>query len=81
VPQIGSWARLPRGVRNHLIERMRDRRISLDDLNQLRLWVESKPNVPDGLWYKDFESFKLCREGAYPQTFLLPGQVAKGRKL
>jgi hypothetical protein len=29
---------------------MRDRNISLDDLNQLRIWIESKPSVPDGLW-------------------------------
>lgn len=81
MPQIQSWSRLPRAIRDHLIERMRERRISLDDLNQLRLWIESKPNVPDGLWYKDFGSFKLCGEGAYPRTFLLPGQVARGGKL
>ena len=30
------------GVRDHLIERMRDRAISLSDLNQLRLWVEPR---------------------------------------
>jgi hypothetical protein len=60
---------------------MRDRKISLDDLNQLRLWIETKPNVPEGPWYKDFGSFKLCGEGALPKTFLLAGQAAKGRKL
>ena len=81
MPQIESWSRLPQAVRDHLVERMRDRKISLDDLNQLRLWVESKPNVPDGLWYKDFGSFKLCGEGSLPKTFLLAGQVGKGRRL
>ena len=81
MPQLESWPRLPRAVREHLIERMRDRRISLNDLNQLRLWVESKPEVPEGLWYKDFGSFKLCGEGIYPRTFLLAGQVARGEKL
>lgn len=81
MPQLESWSRLPRAVREHLIERMRDRRISLNDLNQLRLWVESKPEVPEGLWYKDFGSFKLCGEGTYPRTFLLAGQVARGEKL
>ena len=81
MPQIDSWSRLPQPVRDHLIERMRDRKISLDDLNQLRLWIETKPNVPEGPWYKDFGSFKLCGEGALPKTFLLAGQVAKGRKL
>lgn len=73
MPQIETWARLPLSVRDHLIERMRDRKITLEDLNQLRAWIESKPEVPDGLWYKDFGSFKLCGEGKYPKTFLLAG--------
>jgi hypothetical protein len=60
---------------------MHDRKISLPDLNQLRLWMESKPEVPEGLWYKDFGSFKLCGEGAYPKTFLLAGQIAIGTKV
>jgi hypothetical protein len=81
MPQIESWSRLPQAVRDHLVERMRDPKISLDDLNQLRLWIETKPNVPEGPWYKDFGSFKVCGEGALPKTFLLAGQAAKGRKL
>lgn len=81
MPQIDSWSRLPQAVREHLIERMRDRKISLDDLNQLRLWIESKPDVPEGPWYKDFGSFKLCGEGTVSKTFLLAGQAAKGRKV
>ena len=81
MPQIENWSRLAQAVRDHLVERMRDRKISLDDLNQLRLWIETKPNVPEGPWYKDFGSFKLCGEGALPKTFLLAGQVAKGRKV
>jgi hypothetical protein len=81
MPQIETWSRLPRAVRDHLIERMHDRKIGLDDLNRLRLWMESKPEVPEGPWYKDFGSFKLCDEGAYPKTFLLAGQIAIGTKV
>ena len=81
MPRIESWSRLPEAVRDHLIARMRDRKISLDDLNRLRLWIETSPIVPAGLWYKDFGSFKLCGEGVLPKTFLLAGQIAKGRKL
>jgi len=81
MPQIETWPRLPAAIREHLVERMRDRNISLPDLNQLRLWMETKPEVPEGLWYKDFGSFKLCGEGKYPKTFLLPGHAAKGQKL
>lgn len=37
MPQIESWQRIPAPIRNHLIERMRDRNINLADLNQLRI--------------------------------------------
>jgi len=81
MPQIETWSRLPTRVRAHLVERMHDREISLQDLNRLRVWIESKPNVREGPWYKDFGSFKLCGEGRYPKTFLLAGQAAAGQKL
>jgi hypothetical protein len=81
MPRIARWDNLPEGVRQHLIDRMRDRAISLADLNQLRLWIETQPEVPEGDWYKDFGSFKICGCGPYPKTFLLPGQVAKGKPL
>jgi hypothetical protein len=55
--------------------------ISIADLNQLRVWIESKPEVPEGEWYKDFGSFKICGHGSYPKTFLLRGQAAKGEVL
>jgi len=79
--KIETWSGFPARIRDHLVERMHDRSIGLEDLNQLRLWMESKPDVPDGAWYKDFGSFKLCGEGKYPKTFLLAGQLAKGQKL
>ncbi len=81
MPKIETWSKLPIAVREHLIERMRDRKIGLDDLNRLRTCMESKPEVPEGPWYKDFGSFKLCGEGRYPKTFLLAGQAATGSKL
>jgi hypothetical protein len=60
---------------------MHDRNIGLDDLNRLRVWLDSEPEVPTVPWYKDFSSFKLCGEGRYPKTFLLAGQPATGQKL
>lgn len=60
---------------------MHDRSITIADLNQLRLWIESHPITPDGPWFKDFGSFKICGEGAFPKTFLLKGQIATGQKL
>jgi len=81
MPQIETWSRLPAAIHDHLIERMLDRKIRIEDLNKLRVWLESKPTVPEGPWYKDFGSFKLCGKGSYPKTFLLPGQAAKGQEL
>ena len=81
MPRIASWDDLPANVRQHLIDRMRDRAISLSDLNQLRLWIDSHPEVPEGDWYKNFGSFKICGRGPYPKTFLSSGQAAKGQSL
>jgi len=78
MPHLKTWDKLPAGIRQHLADRMRDRNISIADLNRLRIWVESSPLVPEGQWYKDFGSFKICGEGSYPKTFLLSGQPAKG---
>ena len=81
MPKIETWSRLPAALRDHLVQRMRDRNVGVEDLNQLRLWMAAKPEVPDGPWYKDFGSFKLCGEGKYPKTFLTAGQPAVERKL
>ena len=80
MPKI-EWSGLPTALRNHLFERLRDRKITADDLYQLKLWRESEPDAPDGLWFKDFGSFKVCGEGRYPKTFLLRGHAARGKKL
>ena len=81
MPHLKTWDKLPPGIRQDLMDRMRDRSISIADLNKLRVWVESKPVVPEGEWYKDFGSFKICGEGSYPKTFLLAGQPAKGESV
>jgi hypothetical protein len=80
MPKLAVWSELPTAVRDHL-ERMRDRNISLEDLNRLRLWIESPPDVPEGPWFKDFGSFKLCGEGKFPKTFLLDGRSAYGQPI
>lgn len=81
MPRIGNWGEFPPSVRRHSIDRMRDRSISIADLNELRLWVDSRPEVPAEDWYKDFGSFKICGRGSLPKTVLLRGQPAKGEGL
>ena len=80
MPKI-QWTSLPRALRDHLFDRLRDRKITVEDLYQLKLWRESEPEAPNGDWFKDFGSFKIYGEGKYPKTFLLRGQAAKGEKL
>ena len=80
MPKI-RWTGLPPALRDHLFERLRERKISADDLYRLKVRRESDPEAPDGLWYKDFGSFKICGEGIYLKTFLLRGQPAKGQEL
>jgi len=80
MPKI-QWTNLPPALRDHLFERLRERGISAEDLWELKVWRESGPEAPEGLWYKDFGSFKLCGEGRYPKTFLHRGQAAKGKRL
>jgi len=71
MPRVQRWDNLPAAVPQHLIDRMGYREIGVSDLNRLRLWIETRPEVPEGDWYKDFGSFKICGSGSYPQTFLL----------
>ena len=77
MPKI-LWNDLPLSIRDHLLERARERQVSFDDLYRLKEWRESGPEAPDGDWYKDFGSFKLCGQGKDPKTFLPKGQAAKG---
>lgn len=64
MPQIETWSRFPAAVRAHLVERMHDRKISLEDLNQLRLWMKAKPHVPEGAWYKDLARLSCAEQVA-----------------
>ena len=80
MPRI-QWRDLPPALRDHLFDRLRERKISADDLYLLKVWRESQPVAPEGLWFKDFGTFKLCGEGPFPKTFLLRGQPAKGKGL
>ena len=63
MPKIELWSNFPSALRQHLIERMRDRSITLADLNQLRLWIETDPEVPDDEWYKDFGHSNYAENG------------------
>jgi hypothetical protein len=68
-------------VWQHLLERVAERQISLADLSRLQDWVKSEPHAPEGDWYKDFGSFKLCGSGDYPRTVLTKGMKPFGEAI
>ena len=80
MPKI-QWDQLPGEKWRHLRERAQERKISEQDLFELAEWKALDPDVPNGEWYKDFGTFKLCGKGRYPSTFLLVGQAARGKKV
>jgi len=42
----------------------------MEDLFELASWKSQDPDVPDGDWYKDFGTFKLCGTGRFQALFL-----------
>ena len=80
MPKI-QWENLPLEKWAHLRERAAQRKISMDDLFELAEWKAQNPDVPNGLWFKDFGTFKLCGNGKLPSIFLTAGQIASGKRL
>jgi hypothetical protein len=63
------------------MDRVAQRQIAFTDLQRLQQWVRTQPYAPEGDWYKDFGSFKLCGDGEYPKTFLTRGMKPDGVKI
>jgi hypothetical protein len=66
---------LPRGIVEHLKDRIQQRQISLDGLKRLEQWKHSEPEAPEGYWFKDFGDFILCGHGETPSTVLAAGMA------
>ena len=80
MPKI-RFCDLPRALWQHLLERVQEREISIRDLTRLQEWVKSEPDAPEGAWYKDFGSFKVCGSGEYPRTVLTKDMQAFGQEI
>lgn len=80
MPKI-RFSDLPHGLWKHLLERVQEREITLNDLVRLQEWVKSEPFAPEGDWYKDFGSFKLCSSDEYPKTVLRKDMAAFGKRI
>ncbi len=50
MPRIDTWANLPPSVRQHLVDRMRDRAIGIPDLNRLTSSCRNSPRKARSPW-------------------------------
>ena len=64
MPKI-QWKNLPPALRDHLFDRLRERKITVENLYQLKLWRETEPEAPEGLGI-------YCSGNANTKIVLLP---------
>ena len=72
---------LPPPLLAHLLERIRSRNISADQLGLLAEWLDTVPEVSAGRWFKRFSGMTVCGEGELIKTFLQPGQLPDGQEI
>jgi hypothetical protein len=65
----------------HLLDRFRDGRLAVADFAELKHWLESDAEVPEGPWFKRFRHFTLAGEGEMPKTFLTSDMIPKGKEV
>ena len=72
---------LPEALLRHLLQRVRDREISHDQIILLAQWLDTQPEAPAGRWFKKFPGMTVCGEGELIKTFLEPGQLPDGQEV
>lgn len=72
---------LPPALLDHLLDRVRSREISPEQLGELAQWLDTGPEVLAGRWFKRLSGMTVCGEGELVKTFLLPGRAASGEEL
>ena len=72
---------LPHALLNHLLDRIRLREISAEQLGLLADWLDAEPEVPEGKWFKRFSGMIVCGEADLVKTFLAANQIPIGTEL
>jgi hypothetical protein len=80
MPKI-QRAEVPPRIIQHLLQRARERAITLQDIQQILRWIETNPTVPNGDWFKRFSGVTVCGQGALVKTLLTPQQTAIGTEV
>ncbi len=81
-----DYNKYPASIKQHLIQRFRDRRFTVGMAEELAEWLRSRPVVPDlnespAGWHKKFSSFTVCGEGEFVKTLFTiysPGNPRRG---
>jgi hypothetical protein len=61
---------LPPTLLHHLLDRIRSRDISADQLGLFDEWLDTEPEVPAGRWFKRFPAMTVCGDGELVKAFL-----------
>ena len=72
---------LPPALLNHLLERIRSREISAEQLGLFADWLDAEPEVSNNKWFKRFPGMSVCGEGELVKTFLTADQIPTGTEL
>lgn len=72
---------LPPALLRHLLDRIQQRQIPANQLGLFAEWLDTRPEVPAGRWFKRFPAVYACGEGELVKTFLIPGQIPEGREV
>ena len=72
---------LPPVLFNHLLDRITERAISVDQLESFSDWLDTEPEVPEGRWFKRFPEMAVCGEGELVKTFLTVNQSPTGTEV
>ena len=73
--------RIPPALMIHLLDRVRQREISIAQLEMFADWSAADPEVPAQKWFKRFPELIVCGEGALVKTFLRLGQLPDGEEV
>jgi hypothetical protein len=72
---------LPPVLLHHLLDRIRSREISADQLGLFAEWLDTEPEVPTERWFKRFSRMTVCGKGELVKTFLALNQAPTGKEI
>ncbi len=72
---------LPPALLHHLLDRIRSREISSDQLGLFAEWLDTEPEVPDEKWFKRFPAMTVCGQRDLVKTFLTADQLPIGKEI